>query len=386
MTATKDQLVKLFSDGMLPTGNDFSELIRSTVHVQTFDAHVREFKAYTTRPEIPIGAPPDRWTLKVTDPTDGCSAALMPVLSNDTPYVELAPQEHSHAGAAGLNIWGYTGLSGRIGTAVGGEAYEGSEPEMAKLAMHSLKAGETHKRIILQPGRPCAFEISAVIDGPQNEHNGWLMRAFHTLIGWKSPVPNMIHAVVVSSGPNAAPSVQVTQSPRVGPAYWRLLLRAFAIVFLAALAIHFLPKWISPDASSQNGVAVTTSSPQPPSSQPAQNTEANPPGDTSQPELEQEITSLLAKVFHQLGLDKIVETLEKIPKLADWIAGVALVLLLCFALSALRLRRLQARLSWRKAEGAGFKRNPPRDLCLQRPKLKAYANTPFNYAITRLWD
>ena len=63
MTTPPDELIKYFSDGMLPTGENFAALITSMVHRDDFQRQVHRFEDWISQPELSLGADAGSWRI-----------------------------------------------------------------------------------------------------------------------------------------------------------------------------------------------------------------------------------------------------------------------------------------------------------------------------------
>lgn len=360
MTATKEELTRAFSDGMLPTGEDFSELIHSMVHIDTFDAHVRAFEAFKNAPEISLGVAPNQWDLKV----------------DDSNHLVISPSSDvSLPGLADVNLWGYAGLSGRLGTALDKSAFQAATPSL-DVATASVKnqtlgivpGDGKPATIILPPGRACAFEFTAMGQVPPEKPDGTIKGVLRKLTGWVAFVPTVMHAVATSPGPGGAPSLTMTQSPDPDAA-WGRLGRQVLVLLIALAVIAFL---IELPLSGEIKTLV-------------EELEAKAVAEGK--EVAALFDSALAWVAAKLHLKGVALILEG----KAWASYVVVALIVAWFLRLLiqawRITRMSCELSWTKTSGGGLSAPPQYALTLRSSKG---ADQPDQarvfFSITRLWD
>lgn len=333
MTTTKVDLKQAFSDGKLPTGSDFGELIDSMVHVDVFDAHVAEFEAWTKRPKITLGTAPDAWVLAV----------------DDSNHLTIAPAGVAVApGAADVSLSGYVGSAGRIGANLGRDAFAKGDPGLATATMLAVKGDGGWHTIIAPPGRPCAFEIAALAPAPARTPDGAIRRLLRKLSGWEPRTATVLHAVATAADPGTRPSLRLSQSPSPARA-WRGLGWALGLI-AAGVGVTKLAEGGGAAGLSAGGQSV------------------------------------IGRVAAALDMPATAQFLDQSARVADGVTGLVLLLLLRQLVIALRLGHVSGRLSWRKV-GGGLTGAPLYALSLRSGKgLTPSLDLSVRYHITKLWD
>ena len=171
MTATKKELRQAFGNGMLPSGQDFSDLIDFMLPEATFDAHVQAFNTWKSRPEISFGTGAEAWVLKAHE--DGNRLSLSP---GNLPLPDGAGD--LVLGAV-VQIGARTGGALAAGAFAAGGAVTGMDPE----AMQTLPADGKWHDVVLPPARAVAFEITAFAPAPPARPEGSLRRILRRVTG-----------------------------------------------------------------------------------------------------------------------------------------------------------------------------------------------------------
>ncbi|WP_299195050.1 hypothetical protein [uncultured Litoreibacter sp.] len=350
MTVTKEDLKHAFSDGMLPTGDNFADLIDSTVSTDAFKDHVAAFEAWKARPKITIGTAPTDWDLTVT--------------TADTLTVGPGQAEFAKT-AADVNVWGYAGLSARIGAAANADAFADPTPTLSVENMDAVLGDGAWHTIIDHPGRPCSFEVTAMANAPATKPDKWYMKLFRAVTGWPVIGPTMLQAVAASSGGNGQPSLQVTQCPNPRAAMESLKSKAAIAALLATVAaIIYALGWDAPFVSAWDKLMEVVN--------------ALLKG------LESAINAIT--ILIEKALSKPEKSLAL--NLVDHKAEIALILLGYLiargVTHATLLNRRTCHIRWRKTK-SGKKKS----YALQIRSAKGFRDikaAKVSYAITRLWD
>lgn len=253
MQVTKQELKTAFSNGQLPDGGDFANLIDFFVPEERFDAHVREFDAFKKRPDVTLGPARDGWTLWL-DETDshvwlapGDKRPSQPVGTAAQGAASTDPVSMPDTGgipdvvSADVNLWGWTAAAGRVGTFWGRDALAGTTSELADRmpTREALKSDGKSHVLFDTPERPCVLEIVAATnaDPPQERKRGARMAR---MVGFGAPSNAAIHAIVAANGDSGRPTIRYTNAPN-SHLGWKT---ACLIVLLAAAVLIMLGKYL----------------------------------------------------------------------------------------------------------------------------------------------
>ncbi|MGI9493122.1 MAG: hypothetical protein ACR2QF_12050 [Geminicoccaceae bacterium] len=220
MFSTKADLKILFENGKLPTGDNFASLIDSMVGEPEFQDHVRAYEAWINRPEVMIGTGKDAWTLAL----------------DNHHRLRIAPVSAPPAQAFGdIDLAGYVGMAGRIGTAPTGTTFGAGAPVFDSNALPSIPGGGDWATLIEPPERACIFEIAAAQELEDHGSEGLPIRIMRKLTGWTSIGNATLHAQAMASGEPGRPIVHQSRYPDPRRAWMRLFWHALALllVFLA---------------------------------------------------------------------------------------------------------------------------------------------------------
>ena len=182
MTTPRDDLKKYFSDGSLPTGANFAELIDSMVHQDAFAAHIDGYEPGAPQEVMVWDSQGRAWRLSV----NATGHVGLDLQSADGPEPEPTPGPDACRWVAG--------------TAQGGVI---------------AKAGPT----------PCAFKVTAGTAESPGGTTG-MSRFFRWLVGIPHPSNSLLEACVAPpAGPDAKPIVtEATEVQRAWRSLWGQLL------------------------------------------------------------------------------------------------------------------------------------------------------------------
>ena len=344
MTTRRDELKGYFANGQLPTGENFAELIDSMVHQDEFAEHEASFRQWTTRGEISLGAGEGSWRLFVDD------AHRL--------HVEPGQVVEAEPGAEYVELAGWAGMRGRIGTCDGEKAFVEQTPELDLRALPSVKSDGNWQRIVDVPRRSCAFEVTAGVvrtdehGGPPGETHVW-----RRLLGYPAPENAVVHAVATANGSSGRPTLACSGQPDTGLGWRRLrerLVWLLVPVVVAALLIE------SPLAK-QLGIAAQGDAGQ---------TAGGTWGDW---------------IASDLGMENVLSSIAGHPQIWGVVLAVALLYVLRLLLVAFRTRRNGIELRWIKASGSVLAGTAAYALHVRGPAY-GEADARVHYHITKLWS
>ncbi|MGH1453427.1 MAG: hypothetical protein ACRBBV_09680 [Paracoccaceae bacterium] len=352
MTATKKELRQAFGNGMLPSGQDFSDLIDFMLPEATFDAHVQAFNTWKSRPEISFGTGAEAWVLKAHE--DGNRLSLSP---GNLPLPDGAGD--LVLGAV-VQIGARTGGALAAGAFAAGGAVTGMDPE----AMQTLPADGKWHDVVLPPARAVAFEITAFTPAPPARPEGSLRRILRRVTGWQVQQDATLHATATATPDALDTSLSITQSPdpRSG---WARLRRNLA--WLAGGLLLGEAALRSP-AGSHIRAAIGT----------IEGALVSMTGTA-----EGAVNSLLHDMFAAIGMTGWAITTDS-DTLTCWLVVAGLVLWFARLLvMAWRGSATGLALQWRSHKSGGV---TGRDSHALRISAAGNGSRSIAYAITRLWD
>ncbi len=352
MQATRKELKKAFGNGMLPSGEDFADLIDTMLPEAELDAYRQAFEAWKARPEISFGTGPDAWVIKA----DGKNRLGL------SPGNRPLPE-----GADDLRLGGVVQMGARTGAVLDAAAFKAPEPAMDSSAMQAVKADGKWHKVIVPPGRAAAFELTAYAPAPPAKVEGTIRRFLRKLTGLFPLADGTCHAVATVAPGEHDVSLHVTQSPDPRKGWtrqWRTLAWVAGLTLLPEVLLRSplgdMIRSILGKAETDAEKLITE-------------------GETA-------LNGLLAKAFAALGMKDSSITVSSATVL-QWVMMAALALL---ALWVLRLLVMAWRggaqglhVEWRKDKGGGLTWRASHGLYI---KHAGAGSRKLRYAITRLWN
>lgn len=349
MTTKTDALIDKFSNGKLPTGENFADLIRSMVDQDTFKEHLDDLAEFEARGDYKLGTSPKGWHLGVN--TDD----QVRLVRGDGPEGSTHVVQGKVTGD--IQLEGWTSLSGRIGQRVARDAFSESKTELDVAGMDNIDSDGTWRTIVLMPGHPCAFEVTAATARtvyPKYSGGAAMLRA---LTGITAEQNGIVHGMVTAVGGNRKPTLSLSAQPDPLPGWGALLiyLVMMPILFLATLLLIGGPSQVKSDTVLL-GLATTLRD--------AINTPLEAMGIT--------FVSADTLTFDYLPLALIVISL---------VYGARAIT------RAIHLSRKSVKLRWKKTAGTALMDDRSWSLQLQGPKFAPSAEAAKVYfTITKLWN
>ncbi|MEM9551684.1 MAG: hypothetical protein AAGA05_10940 [Pseudomonadota bacterium] len=341
MTTKRADLIESFSNGKLPTGENFANLINSMVHQDQFDEHVRAFDAWKERGEVILGHGDDAWHMGV----------------NDHAQVRLSRGDTSGAASpADVQIDGWTGFAGRIGACRDADTFAAPKTELDVARLPSVPGDGKWHPIVNMPGHPCVFEITAASARNVYAKSGLMSGVLRLVVGANDEQNAVAHATATATG-SGRPALNVMQRPNPGGT-WTALGSYIALVIILVL-----------------GALLLVGTP----SESAVETGLGQFGDW--------LNALMEKLFAALGITGVDPS--KVTHLY-----LPLAILIINALYALRLlnqglfrNRKSIRLRWKKTSGSALRDNRSWTLQMRGPAFGPDAEDPdIHYSITKIWN
>ena len=244
MTANRPELKDLFSDGKLPTGDDFAELIDSMVHQDEFSRQKVAFDQWTTRGEVQLGAGENSWRLFVDDQQH---VHLQPGARDDD-------QANPEPKANHIRLDGWTSMGGRLGNCHNAAAFAAETSELVVNDFPNVESNGAWQKIVDMPGHACAFEVTAAT-ARQVFHN---RPGAKSLLRWLAGMPkarnSVVHTVVTATGLNEKPLLSARSNPD-SPGAWKFLRQYLVALFLVLVATSLLPVPTSSDKTGSEPAA-----------------------------------------------------------------------------------------------------------------------------------
>lgn len=217
MGTSPEDLIKLFSDGSMPTGANFASLIKSMTSRADFDARNNQVDDWMKRGTVHFGDDGKGWIIERDS-----SGQLQ---AKPVDEKEMPPQ------TATFNVHGWVGMFGRLGTWTDGKT-SSDQNDKSKVPF-SVVADGNWKPLISMPAGLSAFEIVAatqpfMLSVPDPAIPSRLSMSQSGPRG-----PQIIHAFATATGPRAKPMLEITPAQRLKPLLWSAVsLLAIAAVFL----------------------------------------------------------------------------------------------------------------------------------------------------------
>ncbi len=362
MTTSRKDLKTFFENGKLPTGENFAELIDSMVHQSELAKHEEDFRKWTEHGKILLGAGDKRWALSVDQ------ALHLQVRLEDDVAPESSP--------ADVNLAGWTGMGGRLGTSIGDKDFSGEAAELDLSALRSVKSDGNWYQIVGAPERPCAFEITAAVSRPKAKAESEVWQFFARLIGNVKPDNAVVHAVAAANGvPGSRPHLRRTAqpNPRSG---WRLLGHRLLALLLIALVVGLLLE--SPLLGDHQVASVSPTSA-------AGTVTPAPRVGVDIEKLGNPKSRISMWIEEKTGLKGLAASVSLYPYL--WVAALILVLLyfLRMLLFAFRNQRNGIQLEWSRASGSRLTGSATYTLQIRGPAYEQ-GDADIHYHITKLWS
>lgn len=234
MSVSKDDLIRSFSNGALPDGSDFANLINFFTPEAEFKKHEAAFEAWQRRPDVTLGAADTGWCMALYDghvwlaPNDH---APKPPPTPGGPPAQVVPD---------VALWGWVGMAGRVGTVIGADTFAKPGSELAPRLPEALTlpSDGTFRTILAPPGRPCAFELVAATDLPPAGKRGLWQRLLRA-IGFGAPDNAVLHAVITANGAAGRPTLSLSGDPDGSVGWGRVALGLLLVAgLLSALGAH----------------------------------------------------------------------------------------------------------------------------------------------------
>jgi len=217
MTTEVKELIKYFSNGQLPTGENFSELITSMVHKEEFNDQVGKFKTWTERPEISLGPDDDDWHLYVDD--------------HDGVRLRRGKPDTGQPSATDIQLDGWTSMPGRTGMKIEPDAFARPGREIDPASFNEVAADGGGHTIVEMPSGPCAFEITAAT----NRKILQIKPGIFSFLRWAFGIPTdqnvILHTVVTATGGDRRPRLDVSADADTRAAK-RVLSRALMVLLV----------------------------------------------------------------------------------------------------------------------------------------------------------
>lgn len=226
MTTKVDDLIRNFSDGKLPTGENFADLITSMVHKDEFARAEQEFDEFKTRGEITLGPSPGVWQLGVS------ADAQLRLLELDEDGKVPETVE-----AGDILLGGWVNVAGRLGPKIDPFCFEDGKTELPVAHMSNVASDGGWHDILAMPGRPCAFEITAATAQTVYPKSSGLGTAFKTVLGLTAEPNGIIHGTCTAAGGHRKPALQLTSQPSAETTGTTLWLFLGGILFLGLLGL-----------------------------------------------------------------------------------------------------------------------------------------------------
>lgn len=346
MTTQISDLIDNFSNGKLPTGENFADLINSMVHRDAFDAHVKAFEDELARGQVQLGQAPNLWQI------DGDADGQLRVLRCDSEGKVPATDE-----AGDILLGGWTTLDGRIGARTDADAFSAPHTEVDVAAMACVASDGGWHDIVEMPGHPCAFEITAATARPVYPHAPGLGTAVKSLLGITAEENGIVHGTCTATGGNRLPALTLTSQPDTGAikgqigAYFQVL----AILVLGALLL------VGTQAEGVAGDMLVRLA----------------------AVLEQGVDQVLTRLGIE-GVDASIITLRYLPLT---LLGLNALFVLRLLVRGLHLKRSAVRLRWKKRSGSALMDTRHWTLQLRGPSYPpGPAPAEVYYTITKLWN
>ncbi|WP_299843930.1 hypothetical protein [uncultured Roseovarius sp.] len=346
MTTTRAELIENFSNGKLPSGENFADLINSMVHQDQFDAHVQTFEDWKARGEVALGSGDRAWRIAVND------NAQVQLLRGDGSDGLTAPQ-----GFADIQLGGWTSLTGRIGDCSDPKAFMGYKIELDVAGMPNVPSDGSWHPIVNMPGHPCVFEVTAGTARVAYLAPLGIMSMARGLIGISEEQNAITHGTIVATGANRQPSLTVSAQPDAATT-WNVL-----GAYLAAVLILVLGAALLAGTPAENEIEVGLGS----------------FGDW--------LVTYVGKLLAGLGITGIDPTKFTHLYLPLAILVVNVLYALRLLIRANHLRRRSVCLRWKKTGGSVFSGDRQWTLQLRGPTLApGPQDSNIYYSITKLWN
>jgi len=225
MTTNRDDLIEYFSNGKLPSGENFAELIKSLVHKDEFASHEAEFTAWTTQGEVSLGREDGRWKLFV----------------DDEGHVHLEPEAETDdpPGAADVQLSGWVSMAGRLGDTADAAAFAKTETELDVSSIAHVPSDGGWHGIVDMPGHATAFEIVASTARPVFHKKPGIKEFLMWLVGIQKPRNALIRATVLATGAHEKPAMTTQSHPNPSDrsGFLRGYLMALFVVIVSAILL-----------------------------------------------------------------------------------------------------------------------------------------------------
>lgn len=228
MTTKRAELIENFSNGKLPSGENFADLINSMVHQDQFDAHVQAFEDWKARGEVALGSGDKAWRISVNE------NAQVQVLRGDGADDSATP-----LGFADIQLGGWTSLTGRIGDCSDPDAFASHKAELDVTAMPSVPSDGNWHPVVRMPGHPCVFEVTAATARVVYLAPLGIAAIARGLIGVSEEQNAIAHGTAIATGANRQPSLAVSAQPDAGTT-WNMLGAYLAVVLILVLGAALL--------------------------------------------------------------------------------------------------------------------------------------------------
>ncbi|MDD9716292.1 hypothetical protein PVW48_06025 [Dinoroseobacter sp. PD6] len=345
MTIKVDDLIKNFSDGKLPTGENFADLINSMVHKDDFTKAQQAFEDFKARGEITLGPSPGQWQLGVNED------AQLRVLELDA---EGKPPASAEAGD--ILLGGWVNAAGRLGPKLDAYAFEEGQTELPVAHMSSVASDGGWHDILAMPGRPCAFEITAATARTVYPATTGFGTAFKSLLGITTEPNGIAHGTCTAVGGHRKPALSLTSQPSAEGVGTSLAL--FLGIILGLFLLGLLLIGTQAEGAAQDALIRAAA------------------------QLEQGVGSLMTSL-RITGVEASEVVTVYLPLAVLGLAGLYLLRQLN------RLRHLKSRavsLRWKKAGGSALMDDRTWTLQLRGPPLPpGPEEAKVYYTITKLW-
>ncbi|MEL6452328.1 MAG: hypothetical protein AAFQ19_13805 [Pseudomonadota bacterium] len=180
MIDTRHALKAYFSDGELPTGDNFAELIDNMALDEELAQHKDAFETFKAREAMSVGTGDGVWRLSLTE----TGAELGPLGPDLTEALTVTAPVH--AGAA-------------RGMPLAVDAVAGAEARIVSADLPELVSDGTWQKLLDPPGRPVALHLTAASALPPGQKVTVPNRVWR-LIGRVARGPALLHATALTSG------------------------------------------------------------------------------------------------------------------------------------------------------------------------------------------
>ncbi|WP_299963861.1 hypothetical protein [uncultured Roseobacter sp.] len=343
MTTTRRDLIENFSNGKLPTGDNFAEMINSLLHLDEFNAHVEEFEKFKNRTAIDVGQGDAAWRIALTE-----TSQLRLGRIGDAATAAATPGD--------LDLGGWTGMTGRIGTCRDPASFAGHTTQLNVKALPAVPSNGQWHDVIDMPEHPCVFEITLATARPVYVYPQTPMQILRRLVGLPARQNAVAHGVATAVGDGCKPTVS-TSAPPGGTSRWRDL----GGMILAALLLAFVTVTLLPGLQSGGNATLAA--------------------------LLVQLQDLTGSTLSALGLDEIEPSTFLHETLPLGLLAIAGLVVLRIAIGALYRDSRAARIRWKKTSGRWIWGNRRWTLQIRGPAFrKSSEDGNLYYAITKLWN